>query len=861
MCFPGRSRQRLTLFFILLVGGLGLYLGWRLFWFLTDDAYISFRYISNSVLGYGYTWNFPPFRAVEGYTNFLWIVLLDVVWRMTGVAPPDSANGLSLLFAYGTTLLGVVMMLKMALKPALQKVRLLLLALVLLGVLTNRTYLAWTSSGLETAMFNFFATAWAFSCLFLPACTFRCLAWMALTSVLAALTRPDGLLLVTASLCLSGLTWGCKINKGDFRFRLLFAASPFLITMTHFVWRKCQYGAWLPNTYVAKYSAPWPESGWRYFLSFVIEYALWFWIVLALVFLVKLIVNGRFRRMVAPFNAWLRELTPTRPLIILTVVGTFVAHWAYYTFVIGGDHFEYRVYSHLVLLLFVSSVWILNQLSASPGAGKPKRAWLAVAFLSLFILCGLPIPWSHWMATHNLQGREVTFSLHVPLAPKFPAVMRPYIRFFDTLQGWLIDHAVCIRHQEHKDFYRFMIQGFPSRSRGILLSPDNFPVMAADAVGVPGWVLPTTNIIDVLGLNDYVIARNSVLTSERRMAHARTPPVGYVECFHPNVKLVGQNKIVVAPHDLDAETIIHCENHDWPPSMGDKYASVLNISAADTPRVDDYLWEVWPSDFLYLYFVPPEQHDSARNERLLEAFSTYNGSGCVVVPPLDEIARHNGRYPKAYALAFLPALGRPELSALTSTFPWTRFVTEHRAQPPFIDTQSPYHLGYMALAGSEMTLRPDHGRTEVWMNGLRFLGYDGLQTTYQPGDTIYLTLYFRLDQSIQPGHSVFVHLSGPHNPDTGNALWGQDDGALCRGLYPMRFWESGAGVMAKMAVSIPEDAPMRPSPDDLYELAIGFYNWKTGRRIPLADTAPSITGRTYEDKVVLTQIHLKPSQF
>jgi len=37
------------------------YAGWREFWFLTDDAYITFRYISNHVRGWGYTWNPPPF--------------------------------------------------------------------------------------------------------------------------------------------------------------------------------------------------------------------------------------------------------------------------------------------------------------------------------------------------------------------------------------------------------------------------------------------------------------------------------------------------------------------------------------------------------------------------------------------------------------------------------------------------------------------------------------------------------------------------------------------------------------------------------------------------------------------------------
>ena len=35
------------------------YAGWKLFLFTTDDAYIAFRYASNSLAGYGLTWN-PP---------------------------------------------------------------------------------------------------------------------------------------------------------------------------------------------------------------------------------------------------------------------------------------------------------------------------------------------------------------------------------------------------------------------------------------------------------------------------------------------------------------------------------------------------------------------------------------------------------------------------------------------------------------------------------------------------------------------------------------------------------------------------------------------------------------------------------
>ena len=61
------------------------------------------------------------------------------------------------------------MVLRLRLAPALERYRLVFLALVLLGLLTNRTFLAWTSSGLETAMFNFWLTAWVFVALSLRA--------------------------------------------------------------------------------------------------------------------------------------------------------------------------------------------------------------------------------------------------------------------------------------------------------------------------------------------------------------------------------------------------------------------------------------------------------------------------------------------------------------------------------------------------------------------------------------------------------------------------------------------------------------------------------------------------------------------
>ena len=116
--------EKKYLLVLLGVTALAVYAGWSVFWFLTDDAYISFRYVSNSVLGYGYVWNPPPFRPVEGYTNFLWIVLLDGVWRVTGVAPPQSANVLSLGFSFVSLLVLSVMTLKLPWRADLERYRL-----------------------------------------------------------------------------------------------------------------------------------------------------------------------------------------------------------------------------------------------------------------------------------------------------------------------------------------------------------------------------------------------------------------------------------------------------------------------------------------------------------------------------------------------------------------------------------------------------------------------------------------------------------------------------------------------------------------------------------------------------------------
>jgi arabinofuranosyltransferase len=44
--------------------------------FVQDDAYISWRYADNFARGWGLVWNHG--ERVEGYTNFLWTLILTI---------------------------------------------------------------------------------------------------------------------------------------------------------------------------------------------------------------------------------------------------------------------------------------------------------------------------------------------------------------------------------------------------------------------------------------------------------------------------------------------------------------------------------------------------------------------------------------------------------------------------------------------------------------------------------------------------------------------------------------------------------------------------------------------------------------
>ena len=520
------------------------YLGYRAFWFLLDDAYIAFRYVSNSFHGYGYVWNAPPFAPVEGYTSFLWVALLDGVWRLTGVEPPDAANPISFTFALGTLVLTAKIWSRVRIPERWESRRFWLGVIVLVGVLSNRTFLAWMSSGLETAMFNFWLLAWLTIALTPeeqrgP----RWMMWLSGSAALTTLTRPDGLLFIAATIAIAVVeTWQSPSRRTEAK-RFALQLSPLAVVFVHLIWRHATYGRWLPNTFYAKVLGPWPEAGMAYLASFALEYGVW---AVLLVAAYAVLRARREKRLGAPeLRRW---LSPHAQTLGIAAV---LAHAGYYTLLVGGDHFEYRVYSQLIGLLWIVTLWLVLWTFASARS--------TAAVLAGLLGISLIVQWTHWLATKDLTTRKETWSLKPKLAPRSPLLVRPLFAAHDHLQHWMIRRYIGVRHQEHAVYRIHQEAVFPPRSFDIRW--EDRVTYKGWAVGVIGWIWPEVYVIDIHGLNDEIVADAGVTREmERRlMAHELKAPDGYVECFRPNLEVEDRRSVVeVRTPELTESDMVSC---------------------------------------------------------------------------------------------------------------------------------------------------------------------------------------------------------------------------------------------------------------------------------------------------------------
>ncbi|MCA9651524.1 MAG: hypothetical protein H6712_30020 [Myxococcales bacterium] len=207
---------------------------WRVHWFTIDDSYISFRYARNLAHGLGLVYN--PGEAVEGYTNFLWTVILAGGFTL-GIDPHVLSKVLGAAAAIGIVVITYRLADRMMPLRTLPCVATWLLA-------SSMPLTAYAVLGLETSAFTFLVL-WGTWRMFLEVERGARIPWSGLIFAAAGLTRPEAPLFVGLPMLLLGRGFFSRQNL----LRGALCGGPLLV---HLLWRHAYYGAWLPATLGAK---------------------------------------------------------------------------------------------------------------------------------------------------------------------------------------------------------------------------------------------------------------------------------------------------------------------------------------------------------------------------------------------------------------------------------------------------------------------------------------------------------------------------------------------------------------------------------------------------------------------------------
>lgn len=327
-------------------------------WPLTiDDAFISARYARNLAHGLGLVYN-PGDHPTEGFSN-LTLVLLTAACVRAGLEAITAAKVIAALS-------GFLCLLFAALSGRLLLPRHYPYAVLLCA--TSFPLLVWSVAGLETSLMAMLAALWLYLGLRLVRLENARPQWgLGAVTVLAALTRPEGLLFVPA---LALVLWSQR-SKSKMAWGPLVAALAALAV--HEAWRVSYFGQWLPLPFYAKVevgSALDKLSGLYYAHAF-----LW-------------ACGGGALAYLALLYGWLRRRGQD------TVQGEYVALLALAPFLlfvcaVGSDWMpQYRFLVPVIVPLSLLTVGLLVAISEALGQARPRVAALVFAGGMLALLAG-----------------------------------------------------------------------------------------------------------------------------------------------------------------------------------------------------------------------------------------------------------------------------------------------------------------------------------------------------------------------------------------------------------------------------------------------------------------------------------------
>ncbi len=258
--------------------------------FVCDDAFISFRYAKNFIEGHGLVYNIG--ERVEGYTNFLWTLLLSLFMRM-GFDPVVVSQVLGIWFSLATILL--LLRINRWLYPSPNLFNYLApLLLACCGA-----YAAWSTGGLETSFFTFLIMLGSYFLITGINKTTHFI-FSGITFAFVGMTRLDGVIFggVTFLFVLYLAVVQKKIELKNLLLWIISFLIPFLV---YFFWRWSYYEKFLPNTFYVKVGE---ESLYHQGLVYLFDFVKRFWIwimVIPLAFLGKALRSNVNLKMIIPY--------------------------------------------------------------------------------------------------------------------------------------------------------------------------------------------------------------------------------------------------------------------------------------------------------------------------------------------------------------------------------------------------------------------------------------------------------------------------------------------------------------------------------------------------------------------------------
>lgn len=340
------------------------------FWWVTDDAFISFRYARNLTRGLGLVYNAG--ERVEGYTNFLWTLLGAGAIRGQ-VDPVIVANVLGITSYFGTAFILLRLSRYLHRAAGLAPV----IPIAALAILVHTDVQRFATGGLETA--------WVM-CLVVLAFAFllmgthhgsRLGAGIALG--LAALSRPDSLIFLVAA----GAFVAWERRHVAARMTALWAPA-LVLYVPYWFWRFSYYGYPFPNTYYAKSaSRPYWEQGWTYLILYLQTYY-----VLLLIPVVLALAFWRLRR---------KPHTGDGPygVRVFVLLLLFTIPYTVYVVRVGGDFMFARFWVVVTPLYYLI-------LEAGMRVMAPATKWRVMGLVAVSLLTLLR--WNPWQDRYLYKG-------------------------------------------------------------------------------------------------------------------------------------------------------------------------------------------------------------------------------------------------------------------------------------------------------------------------------------------------------------------------------------------------------------------------------------------------------------------------